>query len=118
MSDLNEQESEFQRLLEGAPFDDAPRPEHAQSLHREMLARLDAVEPSAIPNRQRSKTWKNLLIQGRDLMRRPIPRLVAVSAVCLIIGAVWLLVPGRQSTAQAFNKLAEALVTAKTARFE
>ncbi len=51
-------------------------------------------------------------------MRRPIPRLVAVTLVCTIIAAVWLLVPGRQSTAQAFNKLAEALVTAKTARFQ
>jgi outer membrane lipoprotein-sorting protein len=35
-----------------------------------------------------------------------------------VIGIVWLFVPGRQSTAQAFSKLAEKLVTAKTASFE
>lgn len=51
-------------------------------------------------------------------MRRPIPRLIAVSAVCAVIACVWLLVPGQQSTARAFNKLAETIVLAKTARFQ
>lgn len=51
-------------------------------------------------------------------MRRPVPRLIAVGTACFIIAAVWLLVPGRQSTAQAFNKLAETLITARTARFQ
>ena len=51
-------------------------------------------------------------------MRRPIPRLIAFTAACLAIAAVWLLVPGGQSTAQAFNEIAEKLVGAKSARFQ
>ncbi len=51
-------------------------------------------------------------------MRRPLPRLLAVSAACLAIAAVWLLVPGQQSTAAAFNAFATALVEAKSARFQ
>jgi len=51
-------------------------------------------------------------------MRRPIPRFIAVTIACLAIAAAWLFVLGHQSTALAFNKFAEALVEAKTARFQ
>lgn len=51
-------------------------------------------------------------------MRRPMPRFIAVSAACLAIAAVWMFVPGRQSTAQAFNMFAEALVNARSATFQ
>jgi len=51
-------------------------------------------------------------------MRRPIPRFSAITIACLAIAAVWLFVPGQQSTALAFNRFAEALVEAKTARFQ
>jgi len=51
-------------------------------------------------------------------MRRPIPRLIAVTTACLAIAAVWMVVPGGQTTAQAFNKLAAAIAEAKSAKFE
>src|SRR5260221_7279017 len=51
-------------------------------------------------------------------MRRPIPRLIAFTTACLAIAAVWLFAPGQQSAAQAFNRFAEAVVAAKTARFQ
>ena len=50
-------------------------------------------------------------------MRRPIPRLIAGS-VCLAVLAVRLLVPGGQPSAQGFQQLADAVVKAKTARFQ
>ena len=51
-------------------------------------------------------------------MRRPIPRLIVGVAACLAIFGVWLLLPGGLSTAQAFNRFAEAIVKAKTARYQ
>jgi outer membrane lipoprotein-sorting protein len=51
-------------------------------------------------------------------MRRPIPRLIAVTVVFLAFAAPWLFFPGQQSTAFAFNDFATALVEAKTAKFE
>src|ERR1700675_106385 len=106
MADLHEQESEFSQLLEGMPFDDAPRPEHAERLRE--LARGPA--PASL-------WWKRALQEGRELMRRPIPRLIAGATACLAIFAFWLLLPGGQSTAQAF-RFAEAIVKAKTARYQ
>ena len=50
-------------------------------------------------------------------MRRPLPRLIAFTAACLVIAVTWMFVPGPQSTAQAFNRFAEAVVAAKTAKF-
>ncbi len=51
-------------------------------------------------------------------MRRPLTRLVAAAAACLAVAVVWLLVPGQQSTAQAFNMFAKALAEARSATFE
>ena len=62
--------------------------------------------------------WKEGWDQGRKLMRRPLYRMIAVASACLVLAGLWMFVPGRQSTAQAFNKLAEALIAAKTARFQ
>jgi outer membrane lipoprotein-sorting protein len=113
MADLREQESEFMRLLQRLAFDDTVRPEHAGNLRDRVLARFDQAQ-AAEPARP---WWKRVLTQGRDIMRRPIPRLIAASAACLAV-AFWLLVPGRQSTAQAFNHFALAVVEAKTAKFQ
>jgi outer membrane lipoprotein-sorting protein len=114
MADLHEHESEFSRLLRQVPCDDVPRPEHADALREQALAAFDraAASPAAIVS------WKHALNQGRELMRRPIPRLIAFCAACATIAAVWLLVPGQQSTAQAFNTFANAVIAAKTAKFE
>lgn len=114
MSDLHEQESEFSRLLRRAPFDEAPSSEHCNVLREQALAAFDraASAPAA------TVWWKHALNNGRELMRRPIPRLIAFSIACAIIATVWTLIPGQQSTALAFNKLAETVITAKTAKFE
>jgi len=114
MTEFDEQECEFSRLLERVPCDDAPCDEHRDRLREEALARFDLAERI----RAARPRWKRAFIKGRELMRRPIPRLIAVSAVCTAVASVWLLVPGQQSTAQAFNKLAETIVLAKTARFQ
>lgn len=50
-------------------------------------------------------------------MRRPLPRLIAFTTACAVIAVTWLFVPGPQSTAQAFNRFAEAVVAAKSAKF-
>ncbi len=114
MTEFNEQETEFSRLLREVPFDDVPDSEHRQSLRERALAEYDR-ERSADAARP---AWKHAFKKGREIMRRPIPRLMAVTTACLAIAAVWMLVPGGQTTAEAFNKFAEALVAAKTARFQ
>lgn len=113
MSELETLESEFSRLLQDVPFDDAPGSEHRQFLRKQVLGEFDGAATSE-PVRL---GWKHALIQGKEIMRRPIPRLIAVTTACLAIAAVWMLVPGHQSTAQAFNKLATAVVEAKSAKF-
>ncbi len=114
MSELDEQESEFSRLVRQAPFDDAPRGEHGDALRERALAAFDSASVSGHTGR----TWKRAIQQGRRIMRRPIPQVIAASAACLIIAAVWILAPGGQSTAQAFNMFAEALLDARSASFQ
>jgi outer membrane lipoprotein-sorting protein len=114
MSEINKQESEFLRLLQELPFDDAPGSEHHKSLREQVLVEF---KPGKMSETARPM-WKHALRKGREIMRRPVPRLIAFTTACLAIAAVWLFAPGQQSPAQAFNKLAEAVVTAKTARFQ
>jgi outer membrane lipoprotein-sorting protein len=113
MTEYHDQESEFARLLRGMPFDDAPRPEAAANLREQVLARFDAAgqaEP-ILP------WWQRAWVEGRTIMRRPISRLIAGTAACLaVLAAGWLLL-GRASDAQAFDRLATAIVNAKTAQF-
>jgi outer membrane lipoprotein-sorting protein len=119
MSELKNQESEFSRLLQNVPFDDASGGEHCQSLREQVLAEFDRAatgEPVTIELAR--PWWKYALTQGKEIMRRPIPRLIAVTTACLAIAAVWMLVPGHQSSAQAFNKLATAVAEAKSAKFQ
>jgi outer membrane lipoprotein-sorting protein len=113
MSELHEQESEFTRLLQRLPGDDAPRPEHAGHLREQVLARFDEGQVA----RPARPWWKRVLTQGREIMRRPIPRLIAATACAAVILA-WLLLPGHLSTAQAFNMFADTIVQAKTAKFQ
>src|SRR5690348_17682953 len=109
MSDLHNQESEFSRLLERAPFDDALRPEHRQSLRQKALAEFDRSQlPGTAPS-----GWKHAFSKGREIMRRPVPRLIALTAACLAIAAVWLFAPGQETPAAEFRKLSAAVVGAK-----
>lgn len=113
MSDLHDQESEFARFVHRLPDDDALRPEHRDALREQALAAFDRAGQS-----HTSVWWKRAINQGREIMKRPIPRLIAVSVACVAVAALWLFVPGHQSTAQAFNALAETLMAAKTAHFQ
>jgi len=118
MSDLHEEESEFSQLMRGVPFDDAVRAEHRDALRARVLALYERAQLDSMETSDTRPWWKRAWNQGRELMKRPMPRLIVVTSVCLIVAGVWLFVPGRQTAAQAFNKLAETLVTAKTARFQ
>jgi len=110
MSELPDDEIEFSRFLRDVPFDDAVRPAHCDALRERVLTEFDrhgdAAGPDSSPGTDTRSLWKKVWKQGAEIMKRPIPRLVAVTAACLLIAGIWLFVPGRQTTAQAFNKLA------------
>src|SRR5262245_32876914 len=114
MNEFHEQETEFSRLLREVPCDDAAGVEHRQSLRERVLAEFDRTSTAATA----PLGWKHALTKGREIMRRPLPRLIAFTTACAAIAALWLVVPGGQTAAQAFNRFAEAVVTAKTARFQ
>jgi outer membrane lipoprotein-sorting protein len=114
MAEMHEPESEFARLLQRLPFEDAPRPEHAERLRQQVLARFDEGERAA----SATPWWKHALNQGREIMRHPLPRLTfGATAVAAVLALAWLFF-GRQSTAQAVSRFAEAFVQAKTAHFQ
>ena len=50
-------------------------------------------------------------------MRRPLSRVI-VAAAGLALVAILLFAPGQQSTAKAFNKIAEKVMVAKSARYQ
>lgn len=114
MSELPDQEAEFLRRLQGAPADDAPRAAHRNALREQALAEFERAARTGTFRRRLQHTFH----YGRELMRRPVPRFIAATTACLVIAAFWLLVPGQQPAAHAFNRFASALVTAKTARFK
>ncbi len=119
MDELHDQESEFSRLLGQALRSEQVRDEEGQLAHREALreqalAAFDAASrPTIAPS-----AWNQTFNHGREIMRRPLPRLMVAAAACLAVIAVWLLVPGQQPAAQAFNMFAEALVDATSAKFQ
>ena len=106
-------ESEFRRLLQQAPFDDAPSDEHRQHLKQRML---EQFAPGASPEPTLLR-WQSAYQRGKNIMRRPAFRLLT-AALLLAVGAFWLFVPGGQTPAQAFNRFAAAVVGAKTAKFQ
>jgi outer membrane lipoprotein-sorting protein len=106
-------ETDFQRLLQQAPFDDAPADEHRLALKQRVL---DQFAP--LPSPEPSPTgWQAAYQKGLRIMQRPAFRLL-VAGLCLAIGTFWLFVPGGQTPAQAFNRFAAAIVATKTARFQ
>src|SRR5262249_26485942 len=97
MSEFDQQESEFRRLIQGLPFTDAARPEERERLRAQMLAKFDEARSA-----ERRRSWLiSAYRKGNDFMRRPIPRLIAAS-VCLTAIGLWLFAPGPQ-TAHAFH---------------
>lgn len=114
MANLEEQESEFAKLVRLAHFSDQPRPDQAELLRQQALARFESAETS-LPDMPR---WRVALQKGVEIMRRPRTRLVFGVATIMAVLAGFLLLPTRQSTVQAFGRFAEALVQAKTARYQ
>jgi outer membrane lipoprotein-sorting protein len=114
MAEFDNDESEFAQFLRELPFDDTPRPEHCDALRDQVLHRFDHARAAKTATR----TFKHTFDSWRELMRRPVPRFSAVTILCLSIAAFWLIVPGHQSSAFAFNSFATALAEAKTARFQ
>ena len=114
MTEFNEQESDVSRLIRESPFDDAPRLEHREDLHQRLIREFDRSLATTKPIR----SWKQTYHSWRQFMRRPIPRLIAISIVCLTIIAPWLFFPSQQTKAFAFNDLATAIIEAKTAKFK
>jgi len=114
MADLNEKDSDISRLLRELPFDDAPRREHAELLRQQALARFDEALRAAPAD----PWWKLALKQGREIMKRRKPRVIAVTIACAAsLAAVWLLL-GHQSAAQAVSRFTNALVQARSAHFQ
>ncbi len=114
MSDFDNQELELFQLLRELPFDDTPRLEHGDALREQVLHRFDQARAATTA----ARPWKHNFNSWREMMRRPVPRLIAATIVCLATAAPWLIFPGRQSTAFAIENYATALVEAKTARFQ
>src|SRR5689334_3733476 len=102
MSELDKQESELFPLLRELPFDDALNPEHRDALRKQALQKFDQAKATTIVAQSQAPT----LNSWRELMRRPIPRFIAISIVCLSIATPWLFFPGQQSTVFAFNDIA------------
>jgi outer membrane lipoprotein-sorting protein len=112
MSELEKQEADFNRWVAGLPCDDQPLDAHREALREKALATFDAASaPALLP------AWRRRLSEGRQFMRRPLPRLVMVSAACLAIAVAWTLAPRKPATAHAFELFANAIVQAKSATY-
>ena len=126
MNDLPKQEADFEKRLQQIGRDDREletlaHDEQRAALRLRALAAFDAAAqqtPFAAQPRLAVPVWKHLFDQGREIMRRPIPRVLVVVAACLAIVVGRLLIPGQESTVQAFNAFATALIDAHSATFE
>jgi outer membrane lipoprotein-sorting protein len=114
MDDLEKHESAFSELLGQVPCDDQPRAEHRDALRQRALAAFDTANRRHVA----PVAWKRILNHGREQMRRPLPRFVLAASICLAVAAWWLLLPGQQSTAHAFDEFAKAILEARSATFE
>jgi outer membrane lipoprotein-sorting protein len=102
------------------PLDLAVRAVLAEPLPEEAIERVKSRAKQTAPRADRPidplpnhglRRW------ARAIGSQPIVRLTVAAVACLAIG-LWLFTPGRQTTAQAFNLLAEQLAAAKTARYD
>lgn len=126
MDDLQNLEADFAKRLRQIGRDDRERAapaddEQRAALRSRALAAFDVAAQSQVvgmPAPLAVPAWKQFYSQGREIMRRPVPRLLAVLAACLAIIVGRLLIPGQESTVHAFNAFAAALVDAHSATFE
>jgi outer membrane lipoprotein-sorting protein len=99
-----------------SPLDLAVRAVLAEPLPQEAIDRVKSRATELAPRADRR--IDHLGARGIKIWKRPLARLAVVAAACLVVLGIWLFVPGRQTTVQAFNQLAERLVAAKTARYD
>jgi outer membrane lipoprotein-sorting protein len=99
-----------------SPLDLAVQAVVAEPLPAEAVERVKSRAMQIVPRADRQPD--RLRARSIALWNRPLARLTVVAAVCLVVLGIWLFVPGRQPTAQAFNQIAEKLVAAKTARYD
>jgi outer membrane lipoprotein-sorting protein len=111
MDELHEQETAFSKRLTLAAGE-----ADSQNGHRVLLRARVLAEYDRALGREPSDTV-SFFHRGRNLMRRPLARLLAVAA-CLAIFAALLLIPGQQPAAQAFHTFAAALVDAHSLTFQ
>jgi outer membrane lipoprotein-sorting protein len=102
---------DFEHRLRALPADDVPRQEHREILRDHALAAFDR----AVEMRSQPATGPRILSWGRDIMKRPVSKYLA--AACVLAALVWFLAPG-SSAAAAFTKIVNAVVSAKSARFQ
>lgn len=105
-------ESEFERRLEQLPADDAVRFEHREALRERALA---AFDQAALAHQARPG-WKRILHLGRNVMQRPLPRYLVAASV--LAALAWVLWPGGNGTAHALERIVDAVVSARSARFQ
>ena len=116
MSIFDDQESELFRLIGPSSRDDRPSELHREALREQALRTFN----QALQQKQQmlARLNESPLHKWRELMRRPLPRMIAAAIVCLSIVAPWLFFPAHQTTAMALEKFASAIVDAKTAKYQ
>lgn len=113
MNTNHESESDFESRLRTLPAADAPRPEHQSALRERALAAFDA----ALQAHTRQPAWKRVILFGRNVMKRPIPRF-AVAASILLAALAWIFWPGSDTAAAALDRIVDAVLSARSARFK
>jgi outer membrane lipoprotein-sorting protein len=107
----HDRDSEFESWLGQLPGDDSARPEHQTALRERVLAAFErALDSHDYPN-----TWKRVLHFGRNIMKRPAFRYLAAASV--LAALVWIFWPGSNNAAAALDKMIDAVVSARSARF-
>jgi outer membrane lipoprotein-sorting protein len=108
---MTDDDLDFRTRLNELPFDDSSRQDHREQLRERVLATFDQsqTDPSPRPVPRPSSNW-------RQFMRRPVPRIAAAALVAASLFGVYFSLVGTHSAA-AFDRIAEPILKAKTARF-
>jgi outer membrane lipoprotein-sorting protein len=102
---------DFEHRLGQLHADDAARPEHQAALREQALAAFDRAARG-----HNTRSWKRLVLFGRDIMKRPLPRYLSAAAVLAVLA--WLFWPGANQPAFALSRMVDAVVSARSARFQ
>jgi outer membrane lipoprotein-sorting protein len=112
MNTNHEYEPEFELRLRTLPADDSPRSEHQEAVREQVLRAFDR----ALQVRKEKPRKQYIVLLGRDLMSRPIPR-YAMAASILLAALAWFFWPATNTAALAFGRIVDTVVSARTARF-